>query len=270
MGAPASDLAALLRPARRVVVFTGAGISTESGIPDFRSPRGVWTRYNPSDFTFDRYVSSAEVRSQSWQMRREFFALPVQPNAGHRAIAEMERAGRCLGVITQNIDGLHLQAGSQYVVELHGTARTVACIGHVRRAGTPDGCGFAAPFTWAFERIDEGDPDPACPQCGGLVKSSTISFGQRMDHEALDAAAGLVDAADLVLAVGSSLQVYPAADLPAAAARAGVPLAIVNAEPTPLDDVAAVVVHGRAGQVLPAAVSAMFEDAKSPRQQPRA
>lgn len=251
-------------------MFTGAGISTESGIPDFRSPGGVWTRYNPSDFTFDRYVSSAEVRGQAWQMRREFFALPVQPNAGHRAIAEMEHAGRCLGVITQNIDGLHQAAGSRTVVELHGTALEVACIGRPRRAGTPDGCGFAAPFAWALDRIDGGDPDPGCLQCGGLVKSSTISFGQRMDHDALDAAADLVDGADLVVAVGSSLQVYPAADLPAAAVRAGVPLAIVNAEPTPLDDVAAAVIRGRAGQVLPTAVAAMLGDAKSPRQQPRA
>jgi NAD-dependent deacetylase len=247
----------LMRAATRVVVFTGAGISTESGIPDFRSPGGVWTRFDPRDFTFDRYVASAEVRRQVWQMRREFFAVPAQPNAGHRAIADLERTGRSLGVITQNIDGLHQQAGSRNVVELHGTAREVVCIGHVVRPGTPNGCGFAAPFTWAFDRIDGGDPDPACPQCGGLVKSATVSFGQRMDHAALDAAADLVDTADLFVAVGSSLQVYPAADLPAAAVRAGVPLAIVNAEPTPLDDIAAAVVHGRAGEVLPAAVSAL-------------
>ena len=260
----------LLRAANRIVVFTGAGISTESGIPDFRSPGGVWTRYDPRDFTFDRYISSAEVRSQVWQMRREFFAFRAQPNAGHRAIAAMERAGRCLGVITQNIDGLHQDAGSRNVIELHGTAREVACIGEVSRAGVPQGCGFAAAFSWAFDRIDDGDPDPACPQCGGLVKSSTISFGQRMDSHALGAAADLVDAADLMVAVGSSLQVFPAGDLPAAAVRLGIPLVIVNAEPTPLDGIAAAVVHGRAGQVLPPAVSAMLDDTKSPRPQPGA
>ncbi len=252
----ASALRDALTRAQRTVVFTGAGISTESGIPDFRSPGGVWTRYDPRDFTFDRYVDSAEVRTRAWAMRREFFGTPIEPNAAHRAIARLEDAGRCAGVITQNIDGLHQLAGSKTVLELHGTARQVACIGPRPRSGTPNGCGFRAAYTWAFERLDAGDADPRCPQCGGLVKSATISFGQRLDNDVLLDAAELVDQADLVVAVGSSLQVYPAADLPAAAVRAGVPLAIVNDEPAPLDDIATVVARGRAGEVLPPAVDA--------------
>ncbi len=248
------DLRDLLASSERVTTFTGAGVSTESGIPDFRSPGGVWTRYDPRDFTFDRYVGSAEVRANAWAMRREFFATVAEPNPAHHAIARIERAGRGHGVITQNIDGLHQLAGSTEVVELHGTAREVLCIGHDPRWGTPDGCGFTASYTWAFEQIDAGDPDPSCPRCGGLVKSATVSFGQVMPEDALAEAARLVASADLLLTVGSSLQVTPAADLPVLAVRSGVPLVIVNDEPTPLDHMATLVVHGRAGEVLPPAV----------------
>jgi NAD-dependent deacetylase len=252
------DLARLLGGATRIVGFTGAGVSTESGIPDFRSPGGVWTRYDPTELTFDRYVASAEVRATSWRMRREFFEVPVEPNAAHRALARLEREGRALGVVTQNIDGLHQDAGSRRVVEIHGTARRVHCIGHAPRMGTPDGCGFEAPVQWAFERIDAGDPDPSCPWCGGLVKSATVSFGQAMPADAIDEALELMRSADAVVAVGSSLQVYPAADLPLAGLRAGARLAIVNDEPTPLDEVADVVVRGRAGEVLGPAVDAVL------------
>lgn len=245
-------LAALLAASRATVAFTGAGISTESGIPDFRSPDGVWTRYEPRDFTFSKYVRSAEVRARSWSLRREFRHGDPQPNAAHLALATREAEGRLLGVVTQNIDGLHGDAGSSRVVELHGTAREVMCIGPAPRCGTPDGCGYRAPLAWALALVDAGFEDPRCPDCGGLVKSATVSFGQNLFPGVLDEAVSLIAAADLVLAVGSSLQVQPAAGLPAAAARAGTSLAIVNAEPTPLDDLAAVVVHGRAGEVLPA------------------
>lgn len=257
MTQPLSQLAGLLAESRRVTAFTGAGVSTESGIPDFRSPGGVWTRYDPRDFTFDRYVDSADVRAGSWAMRREFFAKDVQPNAAHRAIAAIERTGRGHGVITQNIDGLHQLAGSTEVVEVHGTAREVVCIGHRPRHGTPDGCGFTAAYTWAFEQLDAGDPDPHCPVCGGLVKSATISFGQVLDERAVDRATALATTADLMLAVGSSLQVFPAADLPVWAVRSGARLVVVNDEPTPLDDLATLVVRGRAGEVLPAAVAGL-------------
>ena len=252
------DLAGLLARSHRVTAFTGAGVSTESGIPDFRSPGGVWTRYDPRDFTFDRYVDSAEVRASSWAMRREFFAREVQPNLAHHAIARIEQAGRGHGVITQNIDGLHQLAGSTNVVEVHGTAREVMCIGHAPRGGFPAGCGFTASHTWAFEQLDAGDPDPSCPQCGGLVKSSTVSFGQMLFPGVVERATELATTADLMLAVGSSLQVWPAAELPVDAVRAGAALVIVNDEPTPLDDLATLVVRGRAGEVLPPAVGSAF------------
>jgi NAD-dependent deacetylase len=252
-----NDLAALLDDATRVVAFTGAGISTESGIPDFRSPGGVWTRYDPADFTFGRYVDSADVRARSWQMRREL-ARTYAPNAGHHALARLEKAGRALGVVTQNIDGLHQDAGSQRVVELHGTAREVMCIGHAPRHGTPAGCGFRAPLAWALSAVDAGDPDPSCPQCGGLVKSATVSFEQVLFPDVVEAAVALTRQADLMIAVGSSLVVYPAADLPILAVRNGARLVIVNDEPTPLDDLADLVVRGSAGAVLETAVSAVL------------
>jgi NAD-dependent deacetylase len=254
---PTAELADLLAAGRRVTAFTGAGVSTESGIPDFRSAGGLWTRYDPRDFTFERYVASPEVRANAWAMRRELFAREVAPNAAHRAIAALEATGRGHGVVTQNIDGLHQLAGSTNVVELHGTAREVECIGPAPRHGTPDGCGFTAPYTWAFERLDAGDRDPSCPGCGGLVKSATVSFGQVLPEDAVERATGLVTTADLLLTVGSSLQVWPAADLPVWALRAGVPLVIVNDEPTPLDDLATLVVPGRAAEVLGAAVAAL-------------
>jgi NAD-dependent deacetylase len=250
------DLAALLADAARVVAFTGAGISTESGIPDFRSPGGVWTRFNPADFTFGRYVESAEVRARSWQMRRELNQA-YRPNAGHLALSRLEQAGRALGVITQNIDGLHHDAGSRRVVELHGTAREVMCIGHAPRNGTPEGCGFRAPLEWALAAVDGGDPDPRCPECGGLVKSATVSFEQVLFPGVVDEAVGLAREADLMVAVGSSLMVYPAADLPIVAVRNGARLAIVNNEETPLDDLADLVVRGSAGAVLASAVDAV-------------
>jgi NAD-dependent deacetylase len=257
MDAAVARLAGLLEDSARVTAFTGAGVSTESGIPDFRSPGGVWTRYDPRDLTFDRYVASAQVRASSWAMRRELLAQVPRPNAAHEAIARIEESGRGHGVVTQNVDGLHQLAGSTDVVEVHGTAREVACIGHAPRHGTPQGCGWRASYTWAFERIDGGDPDPRCPTCGGLVKSATVSFGQVLPEESVERASMLVTTADLLLTVGSSLQVWPAADLPVWAAQAGVALAIVNDEPTPLDDLATVVVRGRAGEALPAAVAAL-------------
>jgi NAD-dependent deacetylase len=254
----AITLSELLQSSARIVAFTGAGISTESGIPDFRSPGGVWTRYNPADFTFGRYVDSADVRRRSWQMRREFLGEGYQPNDGHRALARLERAGRSLGVITQNIDGLHQAAGSQNVIEVHGTAHEVMCIGHDPQNGTPDGCGFRAPIRWALLRVDDGDGDPHCPQCGGLIKSATVSFEQMLFPEVIDAAADLARQADLMIVVGSSLVVYPAADLPVLATRHGSRLVIVNNEPTPLDGLADVVIREPAGAVLRPAVESLL------------
>lgn len=251
-----TDLAAFLRRSHSLVVLTGAGVSTESGIPDFRSPGGVWTRYDPREMTFQRYVESAEVRAMSWAMRREFFAAGARPNAAHRAIAALEAAGRCIGVITQNIDGLHQEAGSRQVVEVHGTARRVSCIGAAPTNGEPDGCGWEADTAWAFRRLDLGDDDPRCPTCGGLVKSATISFGQAMDPTSFAVATRLLDAGDALLVVGSSLQVHPVAGMPYTAAVHGAEVAILNDEPTPLDDMATVVARGAAGTLLPSAVAA--------------
>lgn len=251
---PCAALAELLTASRRVLFFTGAGVSTESGIPDFRSPGGVWTRYDPRVMTFDRYVASVDVRRSSWQMRREFFAAGALPNPAHRAMALLESAGRSVGVVTQNIDGLHTDAGSRVVVELHGSARRVGCIGAAPRNGVPAGCGWTAATEWAFERVDAGDDDPCCPRCAGLVKSTTISFGQVMDSTALDSARDLLEAADALVVVGSSLQVYPAAALPERAVERGLRCALVNHEPTPLDVLMDVVVLGAAGELLPPAV----------------
>ncbi|WP_153505484.1 SIR2 family NAD-dependent protein deacylase [Cumulibacter manganitolerans] len=249
-----TDLAELLQAADRIVAFTGAGISTESGIPDFRSPGGVWTRYDPREFTFDRYVESADVRRKSWAMREELFAHRPAPNAAHRALARLEEAGRLSAVVTQNIDGLHQDAGSRTVIEIHGTMREVECIGLRPAYGTPDGCGFRQGTEWVFARLAAGEDDPRCPECGGIIKSATISFGQMMPAQAMDDAVQQAQDADLLLTIGSSLQVYPAADIPLIAKDAGARLAIVNREPTPLDGFADVVVHGSAGEILGAAV----------------
>lgn len=251
------DLVDLLRGTRRLVAFTGAGVSTESGIPDFRSPGGVWTRFDPRNFEFDRYVEDPHVRRESWAMRRELFAAPWQPNPAHLALARLERSGRSLGVITQNIDGLHQDAGSSHVIELHGTAREVMCIGHHPTGGVPDGCGFRAPYTWAFAELDAGVEDPRCPGCGGVVKSATVSFGQALFPGVVEAARDLARRAEVMLAVGSSLVVYPAAGLPLDALAAGAKLVIVNDEETPLDEFAHLVVRGKAGKVLGPAVEAV-------------
>jgi NAD-dependent deacetylase len=256
-----APLAEMLSEASHVVGFTGAGVSTESGIPDFRSPNGVWSRFDPTQFTFSRYVESAAVRAKSWAMRREFFATPFTPNAAHVALARLEQAGRCLGVVTQNIDGLHQEAGSRNVVELHGTAREVMCIGHRPRGGEPEGCGFRAPYTWALERVAAGDDDPLCPHCGGLVKSATVSFEEVLPARVVERAYDLVGKADLLVAAGSSLQVYPAAGLPSLAVARGAKLVIVNDEPTPLDDKATLVIRGRAGEVLGPAVEELLRSA---------
>lgn len=249
-----TELAELLQDARRVVAFTGAGISTESGIPDFRSPGGVWTRYDPREFTFDRYVESAQVRRNSWAMRAELFAEQPLPNPAHRALARLEAAGRSLGVITQNIDGLHQDAGSRTVIELHGTMRDVECIGAHPRGGMPDGCGFRRESEWVFGLLDAGDEDPRCPDCDGIIKSATVSFGQMMPTEAMEQAVDMVQRADVVLAIGSSLQVYPAAEIPMLGREAGARLVIINREPTPFDPYADLVIQASAGDTLSAAV----------------
>jgi NAD-dependent deacetylase len=237
-----------LDAASRIVALTGAGISTESGIPDFRGPQGVWTK-NPkaerlSNIHF--YMSDPEVRRLAWQSRMDHPGWTAGPNAGHRALVELERRGTLLALVTQNIDGLHQQAGHApgMVIEVHGTMREVMCMA----------CGERAPMERALERVRAGEADPPCRTCGGILKSATISFGQSLEPAVIDRAMRAAERADLLLAIGSSLQVYPIAGAVPLAKAAGARLVIVNAEPTPFDDIADAVFREPIGEILPALV----------------
>lgn len=234
-----------LREARCVVALTGAGISTESGIPDFRGPQGLWTRNPEAEkmATLSHYVSDPEVRKRAWRSRLEMGALAARPNAGHEALVALERAGRLDTLLTQNVDGLHQLAGSspERVVEIHGTVREVACLS----------CGERAPMERALERVRAGEGDPACRSCGGILKSATISFGQSLVEADLQRAQEAAERCDLMLAVGTSLAVYPIAAVVPLAHRVGARIVIVNGEPTEMDDIAHVVLRGRIGELLP-------------------
>jgi NAD-dependent deacetylase len=239
-----------LTEARRIVVLTGAGISTESGIPDYRGPDGVWTKDPDAEklVTLSYYVKDPDIRRRSWQMRRELQVGDIAPNAGHHALVELERRGRLRALVTQNIDGLHQQAGSSpgVVLELHGTIHEVACLS----------CGDRTTMRSAMERIDAGEPDPACLVCGGILKSATISFGQELDSEVIAAAAEAASDCDVFMAVGTSLSVHPAAGLVDIASGSGARVVIVNAEPTPYDWTADLVVREPIGVALPRLVGA--------------
>ena len=242
-------LADLLRAARRAVVFTGAGISTESGIPDFRSPGGIWTKMMPIDF--DAFVASPEARRESWRRRFEMEATwnAVKPNAGHAAVAELVRRGTVSHVITQNIDNLHQDSGvpEDRVIELHGNTRYAKCLA----------CGARMEIADIRAYYDRHGEPPACPFCGGIVKTATISFGQAMPEKEMDLARRATFACDLMLVLGSSLVVYPAAGFPLLAKRAGAKLAIVNREETDQDPYADLVLHSEIGPTLNAAVNAL-------------
>jgi NAD-dependent deacetylase len=238
----------LLARATRIVVLTGAGISTDSGIPDFRGPQGVWTK-NPDaekTATLSYYVSDPEVRKRAWRNRLDSPAWAAEPNGGHRAIVDLERQGKLHTLVTQNIDELHQQAGTDpaKVVEIHGTMRQVACLS----------CGERAPMERALDRVRSGEEDPPCRTCGGILKSATISFGQNLVAEDLMRAQLAAETCDLLLAVGSSLTVYPAAGMVPIAKEAGAALVIVNGEPTPFDAIADAVVRGSISEVLPAVI----------------
>lgn len=236
----------MLGASRRAVAFTGAGVSTASGVPDFRSPGGIWSRYRA--VTIQEFLASEEARRRYWLYKKETFAdfARARPNAAHEALARLESEGRLQGVITQNIDGLHQEAGSRNVLELHGTNRRVECLF----------CGRESPASEIQERLLEGCDVPACDSCGGPLKAATISFGQALRPEVLAEAFRLARAADLLLVLGSSLVVYPAAAIPEAAASEGVSVVIINREPTPLDGRAAVVLHGPVEELLPAVTAA--------------
>lgn len=232
-----------------IAVLTGAGISTESGIPDFRGPSGVWTRDPTAQamFTLQNYVADPELRKLSWRNRRGHAAWSAVPNAGHRALAELERAGRLGALITQNIDGLHQKAGSTDVIELHGTLYGVECLGCRARTLMSD----------ALERVAAGEEDPPCLVCGGILKSATVSFGQHLDTAVLCRAQHAAKECSEFYAVGTSLTVQPAAGLARLAARHGARLVIVNAEPTPYDALADLVVRDPIGEVLPALLAGL-------------
>jgi NAD-dependent deacetylase len=236
----------LIRQARRAVVFTGAGISTESGIPDFRSPGGIWTRMAPIDFA--DFLASAEARRETWRRR---FAMEdtfraALPNRGHRAVAELVRRGTVGAVITQNIDGLHQASGvpPEQVIELHGNTTYAHCLDCARRYALDA-------VRWAFERDEDA---PLCDDCGGYIKTATVSFGQAMPEAAMRRAEAETRAADLFIVAGSSLVVYPAAGFPELAKRNGAALVIVNREPTGLDPIADLVLNRAIGETLGAAV----------------
>jgi NAD-dependent deacetylase len=239
------DARGLVARSRRAVAFTGAGVSTASGVPDFRSPGGIWSRYRP--VTIQEFRASAEARKRYWLYKKETYAdfAHARPNAAHETLARLEAEGRMLGVITQNIDGLHQDAGSRTVVELHGTNRRVECLG----------CGRTGPAAEAQERLLAGEGVPTCRSCGGSLKAATISFGQALRPEVLEEAFALARDADLLLVLGSSLVVYPAAAIPEAVAARGAPMIIINREPTPLDGLAAAALHGEVERLLPALVA---------------
>jgi NAD-dependent deacetylase len=232
-----------------VVALTGAGISTDSGIPDFRGPQGVWTK-NPGAeklATLQNYMADPEVRRRAWQSRLESPAWRAQPNDGHRALVELERRGKLDTLITQNVDGLHQIAGSSpaRVVEIHGTMREVACLA----------CGERAPMEPVLERIRAGEEDPPCRTCGGILKSATISFGQGLVPDDLLRAEQAAERCQVMLAVGSTLSVFPVARVVPLAKEAGARVVIVNAQPTQMDDLADAVVRGSLSHVLPRLVA---------------
>jgi NAD-dependent deacetylase len=247
---PHDLIASWLAQAEHGVAFTGAGISTESGIPDFRGPDGFWKRNDVTKYNFQNYVRDPEHRKERWRQAAEgrgFMrgtdAAP-EPNAGHRALARLEELGCIRGVITQNVDGLHREAGNDQVLELHGNARRIACLS----------CGKSWPTPEVIARVEQGEEDPACTSCGGILKSTTISFGQQLPPEVVDESQRWSLEADVFLVVGSSLVVYPAAAFPGVAKQVGAKLAIVNREPTDQDHIFDAVISGDAGPTLSAIV----------------
>lgn len=242
---------AMVDEAERVVVLTGAGISTDSGIPDFRGPNGVWTKDPQAEklATLQHYVADPEVRKRAWRARLEHQAWTAQPNAGHRALLALEERGKLHALLTQNVDGLHHAAGTHpdRIVEVHGTMREVQCLD----------CGERAPMARALERVEAGEEDPPCRSCGGMLKSATISFGQNLVEADLRRAERAALTCDLMLAVGSTLGVHPICQVVPVAEQAGATVVIVNAEPTQYDALADVVLREQISDVLPVVTGAV-------------
>ncbi len=231
----------------RILAFTGAGISTESGIPDFRGPDGVWTRLDPADFHISRFVADPEIRKRGWALHQQGqlwgARSQVRPNRGHLALVDLWREGRLVGCVTQNIDGLHQAAGlpDEAVAELHGNTRRARCLR----------CEQTWPTETVLEWVDAGAADPSCPNCGGIVKTATVMFGEMLPQREMERAWEMASTASAVLAIGSTLSVWPAAEIPARLAADGRPLVIVNQGPTEMDHVATIRLEGAAGVILP-------------------
>ncbi len=240
-----------IRDASRIVVLTGAGISTESGIRDFRGPNGIWTKDPAAERASNirHYLGDPEVRKAAWRHRVEHWGEQREPNAGHRALVDLERSGKLVALLTQNVDGLHHAAGSDpaLVVEVHGTVREVACLD----------CGERAPIERALDRVRAGEEDPPCRSCGGILKTATVSFGQSLVPDDLLRADVAARSCDLLLALGTTLGVHPIADVVPLAKAHGARVAIVNQEPTEMDDLADAVLRGQLGEVLPALVAGL-------------
>lgn len=229
-----------------VAILSGAGISTDSGIPDYRGPNGLWRRDPEAEklVTYEYYVGDPEIRRRAWRMRLDSPARTARPNAAHEAVARLERSGVPVRVVTQNVDGLHQEAGlpARKVLELHGSSRSVVCVG----------CGDRGPMADALDRVAAGEEDPACTRCGGILKSATVMFGERLDPDVLGRAMAIAKACEVFVAVGTSLQVQPAASLTGIAADHGAHLVIVNATGTPYDERAQEVIREPIGTALPA------------------
>jgi len=249
---PVGTVSGWLAAADSVSVLTGAGLSTDSGIPDFRGPQGLWTREPGAERLFDlqAYVSDPELRQTAWRRRLEHPAWEARPNAGHVALVDLERTGRLVAIVTQNIDGLHQAAGSDpaRVIELHGTLREVACLS----------CGRRTPMAEELARVAAGDADPRCRSCAGLLKSATISFGQPLEPSTWRAAVRAARSCALFLAIGSSLQVNPAASLCEVAVASRARLVVINGQPTPYDGLASAALRDPIGTVLPTIVAALL------------
>jgi NAD-dependent deacetylase len=244
--------AALIINSRRVIVFTGAGVSTESGIPDFRSPGGIWERFDPDDFTYQKFISDVESRRRQWRMFREgILTGRAEPNLAHYAIAELDRMGKLDCVITQNIDNLHHRAGvpADRIFELHGNMQWVVCLD----------CGRRYPLEEIKVRLDAGEEIPECGACRGMLKPDVVMFGEQLSARVLGEASDRACQCDLFIVIGSTLVVYPAAYMPVYAVRYGAKLVIINLSSTPMDHQAAVIIRARAGETMPGIVQKVKE-----------
>jgi NAD-dependent deacetylase len=252
----AEKVAELIVNAKKLVVFTGAGVSTESGIPDFRSPGGIWERFDPDDFTYQKFVADPEARRKQWQLLGEgHLTTLAEPNLAHYAIAELDRMGKLDCVITQNVDNLHQKAGvpDDKVFELHGNMQRVVCLG----------CGRLYPFEQIKLRLDRGEQIPDCEACHGMLKPNAVLYGEQLPYDVLTEASHRSSGCDLFIVVGSTLVVYPAAYMPIYAVQAGAKLVIVNLSSTPMDGEATVLINAKAGEALSRIVAKVRERQKT-------